>query len=134
MNADDDVRTPPFEEIAHISNAAGMKELSRLWTKPVNQPEIVFHPVLLMPQQPVVNCHQFRSQMMRFFDRSDPPNRVRFAFDEALNAGHDRRGRRTMPATSVGRNDQDFRGVRIHQMEQISYGVTVPTLVGSSVR
>src|SRR5207245_4643281 len=56
MDADDDVRTPALKQSAHINDAARMKKLARLRPDAIDGPVIVFHPMLLVAQQPVVDA------------------------------------------------------------------------------
>src|SRR5437773_12141852 len=114
MHADHDVRAPALEQITHITYAARMKELERLWPETVNQPVVVLHPVLFISQQPVVDGHHYSREVMRLFDGPHHANSIRFTFDEALDAGHDRRGRGAVTTAGVGRDDEDFWTVRVH--------------------
>src|SRR5713226_9416755 len=120
MDADDDMRTPTLKEIAHIADATRMKELARLGPETVDGPEIVFHPMLLVAQKPVVEAYKSGGNRRRLFDGAHDPNRVRLAFDKVLNARHDRRRRRAMATAGIRRDDQNFRCVRIHQLAPIS--------------
>ena len=114
MYADDNVRTPALKKLAHITDATRMKELARFRSKAVDGPVKILHPMLLVTQQPVVETNQPVGDRRRFFHRAHHANRIRFAFDEALNAGHDRGCGRAMTAAGIGRNDQNLRSVGVH--------------------
>ena len=63
MHAHDDVRAPALKELAHKSNRARLKKLTGLRAQAIQEPEIVFHPVLLVAQQPVVKGHHLRREV-----------------------------------------------------------------------
>src|SRR5262249_49911299 len=52
---------------------------------------------------------------MRLFDGPHHANGVRFAFDEAFDAGHDRRSCGPVATARVGRDDEDFGTLRVHR-------------------
>ena len=54
VNANDNVRAPFFKEVTCVAEATPIEEIPGLWPKTVNRPVNVFHPALLMPQNPVV--------------------------------------------------------------------------------
>src|SRR5215204_5957222 len=54
MNADDDMWTPLLKCIVKESDAAAEKKLTSFRAKAIDRPIEIFHPALLMSQQPVV--------------------------------------------------------------------------------
>jgi len=101
MNADDDVRTPFFKNLLAKSDAPPMKKLARFGTKSVNCPKDIFHPMLFVPQNPIVNADESARYVMRFFNRFDNAHGNRFALPEFLQTFGDSLRRRTMSAAGV---------------------------------
>jgi len=54
MNTDDDMRTPTLKEIGNIADTSFVKELPSLRPDVIDAPIEVLHPVLSIPQDPVV--------------------------------------------------------------------------------
>src|ERR1043165_3175889 len=109
MNTDDNMRAPALEKLDDITHTPLMKKLARLSTKSIYEPVVILHPVLPVTQDPVVQTHQLRAEMMRLFNRTHYPDRIRLAFEKLLHTGDDRRRSGAMSATSVRRDDQYFR-------------------------
>ena len=105
MNTDDNMRTPTFEDLRAVANAAFLEELACLRTQLVDNPVQVFHPVLPIAQQPVVESDKTCGEMVGLFDGANYSHSVRLALEKPLHPGNNRRSRRTMAATRVGRND-----------------------------
>src|ERR1700694_2277787 len=108
MHADDNVGTPALEEFADKADTAAMEELAGLGPEAIDSPEIIFHPVLLVPQQPIVKRDHLRRDVMRFFDCTHDANRIGLAGDNTLHASHDCRRRRAMATAGIRRDNQDF--------------------------
>ena len=85
VDADDDMRAPFFKLTADIADAALMKKLPRFRAEAVHRPVDVFHPMLLIPQYPVIDIYQFLGDMMRFFDRFDGPHGDRLALPKLID-------------------------------------------------
>src|SRR6266446_4159806 len=64
--------------------------------------------MLFISQQPVIESNQAVGDIMGIFDGSDHLYRVRLSSEKLLNSRHDSSRSRTMTATCVRRNDQDF--------------------------
>ena len=112
MNADDDMRAPFFKLVLRTYPMQRlMKELARLGPELVDRPVEILHPVLLVPQHPVVNVYQLFGDVMRFFDRLDDPDRRRLALPKLLKPIGDRLRRRPMPAAGVGGDDENLGSV-----------------------
>src|SRR5688572_30733795 len=86
MNADHYMRAPTLKELGDISDATLMKKLARLWPKPVYAPVKVLHPVLPIPQQPVVDTYHSGGQRMRLFNRPNHAHRIRLPVEKLLHA------------------------------------------------
>src|SRR4051812_3712031 len=102
MNTHDDMRTPLIEQSPYISDAAFMKKLPRFRTDLVHRPVQIFHPMLLVPQHPIIEIDKFFSDVMRLLNGLDRANDGRLAFPKILQTLSDRKRRRTMPAAGVG--------------------------------
>src|SRR5256714_15187190 len=96
----------------YVYKRSAIEEPTRLWPQAVDAPEEVLHPVLLVPQNPVVDGDHLSGQVVRLFDRAHDANRVRVALPKLLHTGHDRGGGRAVAAARVGRDDQNFRDSR----------------------
>src|ERR1043166_8885508 len=114
MNADDDVWTPALKLAGNVPNGAPVEEFAPFGPKAIDGPIKVFHPGLFVAKDPVIDRNQSGGDVMGFFDGADRPNSVRLAFHKTLNAGDDGRSRRTMSASGIGGDDQNFRNVGIH--------------------
>src|ERR1041385_1613582 len=86
-----------------------MEKLARLGTDLVHTPVEIFHPVLAVPQDPVIQPHQLGGEMMRLFHSTHHSDRIRLTIEEPLHTRHDRGRRGPMSTTGVGRDDQYFR-------------------------
>jgi hypothetical protein len=109
VDADDDVRAPPREEFADVADRAAVEELARLGADAVDEPVEVLHPVLPVPQHPVVALHHLRRQVVRLLDGAHHADGVGVSLEELLHPGDDGRRRRAVTAARVGRDDEDFR-------------------------
>src|SRR6185436_8599331 len=85
-----------------------VKKLARLRSKPIYEPVVILHPVLPVTQNPVVQTHQLRAEMVRLFNRTHDPDRIRLTFEKLLHTGDDRCRGGAMSAAGVRRDDQNF--------------------------
>src|SRR4051812_20074260 len=99
MNADDDVRTPALEEVAHVTDSLLVEEFSGLRTKAVDGPVEILHPVLLATQQPVVEPDHFRCDFVRLFDGAHDTHGVGPVIEEFLDASDNSRRSGAMAST-----------------------------------
>jgi hypothetical protein len=102
MHADDDVRAPFFKNIANITDTAFLEKLARLGTNFVHHPVEIFHPMLPVAQDPVVNIDEFFGNVMRFFDGFDGADGKRFACPEFLQTGGNSDRCRAVSAAGIG--------------------------------
>jgi hypothetical protein len=58
VNTYDDMRAPTLEELGYISNTSLMKEFACFGPHMIHAPVEVFHPVLAITQNPVVQADQ----------------------------------------------------------------------------
>ena len=124
MNTDNDMRAPALEKLAHVADTARMEKLARFRANPVHGPVEVFHPALSVAQDPVVEAHQLRRDFVRLLNRADDTNSVRLAFEKLLHTGHDRRRGRTVAATGVRRDNQDFGNARAkHNFSNLKFQI-----------
>src|SRR5215203_3109754 len=100
------MRTPTLEESGYVTDTAFMKKLASLRSDVVHAPVKILHPVLTIAKNPVVKTHQLSRQMVRFFNRTNDPNRVRFTVQKPLHSCNNRGSSRAMSATRVRRNYQ----------------------------
>jgi hypothetical protein len=101
MDTDNNMRTPAFEKFPHITDATGMKELSRFGANSIHHPVKILHPVLLVAQHPVVEVHQPGGQVGRLLDSPDYPDSVRLALKKFLHTVNNRGSSRAMAAASI---------------------------------
>src|ERR1700704_3367221 len=90
MNTDDDVRAPALEEFNHVANASLMEELACFGTKAVHAPVNIFHPMLLVPEHPVVEGHHLRGDRMRLFNCANNTHGIGPPVEKLLHAGDNR--------------------------------------------
>jgi hypothetical protein len=102
MDADDDMRTPLLENVSAETYAAALKELASLRTKAVDRPVDIFHPSLLVPEDPVVYADKFFRYVMRFLDGPYNADGNRFTLPKSLQPIRKRDRSRTMSAAGVG--------------------------------
>jgi len=114
MNADDDVRTPFFKNLLAKPDASPLKKLARFGTKSVDCPKNIFHPMLFVPQNPIINADEFARYVVRFFNRFDNAHGNRFAGPKLCQSVGQSLRRRTMSAACVGRYNENFWSVLWH--------------------
>ena len=68
MDADYYVRTPTLKKLFNVADRAIVEELSGFWTKAIDCPVNIFHPVLLAAQKPVIYANELCRNTVRFFD------------------------------------------------------------------
>src|ERR1043165_819637 len=114
MYADYDMRTPALKQTGDITHTPFIKKRARLRPDVIYEPVVILHPVLLVTQDPVIQPHQLRAEVMRFFNRAHDPDRIRFAVKKLLHTRNDRGRSRTMPTARVRRNDQNLWYALLH--------------------
>src|SRR6185295_7045542 len=108
VHADNYVWAPTLKDFNHVADAALMKKLSRLRTKAVHRPIDILHPGLPVSEYPIVDTNHLGGDGMRLFYGTNNANCIRLTLKKLVHAGHNRSGRRAMPAAGVGRDDQNF--------------------------
>jgi hypothetical protein len=91
MDADDYMRAPPFKQSGYVANTSSMKEFAGLGPDSINAPVEVFHPVLAISQNPIVESNKFGGKVMRFFDSSHNSDSNRLTLEKLLHACNYRR-------------------------------------------
>ncbi len=102
VNADDDVRTPFFKLLSDVADAAAVKKFAGFRAKTIYRPVNVFHPMLAIAQNPIVNIDQFPRKLMRFFGGFDDANGDGFPFPKFIQTFAQSLRRRAMTAACVG--------------------------------
>src|SRR5688572_23079154 len=102
MNAYHDVRTPLFKLFPDVADAPLMNKIARLGPDLIDNPIDIFHPMLLVLQDPVVHFYKLIGYVVRFLDGLDYPNRRRTALPKTRQPVRYRLRRRAMPAAGVG--------------------------------
>src|SRR2546421_11924540 len=101
MNTHHNVRAPALEEFIHVANASLMEEFSCFWSEPVNKPVKIFHPMLPVSQQPIVEPNHLRSNCVRLLHCPHNTHRIRLTLKKSLYSRDDRCRRRAVSAACV---------------------------------
>jgi len=89
MNTHHNVRAPSFKQSNHVSNRTLVEELPSFGSDSIHAPVEVFHPVLAVTEDPVIEMNKSAGKVMRFFDSFDDANGVRLALQEFLHTRDD---------------------------------------------